>query len=116
MSNKFNTTERSEDVKELLSKIEQLGTKIERLEKITLIGTKNVLTLDEVVLVTGLSKGHIYRLTSTQGIPHYKPKGRNLYFKKDEIEEWLLRNRIATKAEIDNAASTYIVTGRNPLR
>lgn len=85
----------------------ELTTKIERLEKIALIGTKNVLTLDEVVLVTGLSKGHIYRLTSAQGIPHYKPKGRNLYFKKDEIEEWLLQNRIRTKSEIDGAATTY---------
>lgn len=80
---------------------------MERLERIALLGAKNVLTLDETVFLTGLSKGHIYRLTSTQAIPHYKPKGRNIYFKKDEIEDWLLQNRIRTKTEINGAAITY---------
>lgn len=87
-----------------------INDKLNRIEQNTLLGAKNVLTLDEVALLTGLSKGYIYRLTSTQGIPHYKPNGRNLYFNKNEIEGWLLRNRVATTEEINNAATTYIAT------
>lgn len=85
-----------------------INAKLDRIEKIALLGAKNVLTLEEVTLITGLSKGYIYRLTSTQGIPHYKPTGRNLYFNKSEVEEWLQRHRVATIEEIDNEATTYI--------
>lgn len=88
-----------------------LKNKLDRIEINTLLAAKNVLTLEDVVLITGLSKGHIYRLTSTREIPHYKPNGRNkVYFKKSEIEEWLLQNRIATTEEIDNWATTYVAT------
>lgn len=100
MSKQENKIERSDE-------FVALNTKLEKIEKIALLGAKNVLTIDEVSLMTGLSKGHIYRLTSTQGIPHYKPNGRNLYFKKDEIEDWLLQNRISTLEEISNKATTH---------
>lgn len=100
MTNKGNIAERSEE-------FVALHTKLEKIEKITLLGAKNVLTLDDVVLITGYSKGHIYRLTSSQEIPHYKPNGRNIYFKKDEIEEWLLQNRILTTEEINSKATTH---------
>lgn len=87
----------------------QLAEQLNRIEKMALLGSKNVLTLDEVAIVTGLKKGYIYRLTSEQKIPHYKPGGR-VYFKKDEVEEWLLQNRVATLSEIDSKATTYIAT------
>lgn len=103
MMNKENTTERSEEFIALTSKLENI-------EKITLLGAKNVLTLEDVALITGYSKGHIYRLTSEQGIPHYKPNGRNLFFKKDEIEDWLLQNRISTIEEINSKATTHTAT------
>lgn len=86
---------------------QELSSKIERLEKIALLGAKNVLTIDDVALITGFTKGHIYRLTSGQKIPHYKPNGRILYFKKEEIEDWMLQNKIKTTAEIESAATTY---------
>lgn len=89
---------------------QELSAKIDRLEKIALLGAKNVLTFNEVVLITGLTKGHLYRLTSTKQIPHYKPRGGMLYFKKEEIEEWLLQKKILTTSEIESAASTYIAT------
>ncbi len=87
----------------------QLAEQLNRIEKMALLGSKNVLTLDEVAIITGLKKGYIYRLTSEQKIPHYKPGGR-VYFKKDEVEEWLLQNRVATMSEIDSRATTYIAT------
>ncbi len=52
------------------------------------MNNKNILTLDEVVSYIGFSQKQIYMLTSTRVIPHYKPSGRKLFFKKDEIDEW----------------------------
>ena len=78
---------------------QELTSKIDRLEKIALLGAKNVLTIDDVALITGFTKG--------QKIPHYKPNGRTLYFKKEEIEDWMLQNKIQTNTEIESAATTY---------
>ena len=89
--------------------LQHLNERLDRLEQLTLIGTKTVLNLDEAVLLTGFSKGHIYRLTSERGIPHFK-KHRHLFFKKSELEDWMLEHKVLTKEEIDSKATTYVVT------
>ena len=63
---------------------------------------KNILTVDEVVNYTGFSQKQIYKLTSTRQIPHYKPSGRKLFFKKDEIDEWITQGRVNTISELNN--------------
>jgi excisionase family DNA binding protein len=72
-----------------------------------LLSQKTVLTFGEVAIYTGLSKSYLYKLTSTGGIPCYKPQGKFVYFNKQEIDQWLLQNRKATKDEIEQMASTY---------
>ena len=82
-----------------------IAQRFDRLEQLTLIGAKPVLNLEETVLFTGLSKGHLYRLTSEKQIPYYK-KCRKLYFKKSELEAWLLERRVSTQAEIEAQVTT----------
>ncbi|WP_373190611.1 MULTISPECIES: helix-turn-helix domain-containing protein [Bacteroidaceae] len=89
--------------------LEQLNDKIDNLSRLTLISSKTVLDFEETLLFTGLSKGHLYRLTSKRQIPFFK-KNRKLYFKKSEIEEWMLDQRIPTEDEIQSQATTYLAT------
>ncbi len=86
----------------------------ERLSKIEslLLSQKKVLNLDEVAVVTGLSKSHLYKLTSNGKIPHYKPNGKFIFFDRNEIEDWLLRNRVKTVNEIEAEAASYVNKGR----
>tara|TARA_B100000214_G_scaffold361046_1_gene324040 strand:- start:72 stop:380 length:309 start_codon:yes stop_codon:yes gene_type:complete len=91
----------------LNKKIEELTIKIERIEKL-LLTQKNVLNFSEVKLYTNLSESYLYELTSSGGIPCYKPNGKQLYFKKQEIEDWLLSNRKATNIELDELANSHI--------
>lgn len=86
--------------------IADLSNKIDRLEAITLIGAKNVLDIDEAVLYTGYSKGHLYRLTCTRQIPHSK-RDRKLFFDKAQLDAWMTEVHIPTAAQIDVAAETY---------
>mgnify|MGYP006179724673 FL=1 len=86
--------------------LKELVVKLENIEAL-LLTQKNVLNVSEVLLLTGLSKSYMYKLTSTGGIPCYKPQGKQIFFKKDEIESWLLQNRKATNKELDALASTY---------
>ena len=72
---------------------------------------KEVLNMDDVILLTGLSKSTIYKLVWAQKIPYYKdPMGKNLHFKKSEIESWLLTHRTPTAAEIAEQARAYCVS------
>ena len=91
----------------LSAKVEELTIKLESIEKL-LLTQKNVLNFSEVKLYTNLSECYLYELTSSGGIPCYKPNGKQLYFKKQEIEDWLLSNRKATNIEIDELASSHI--------
>ena len=82
------------------------------IKQYTLLGAKNMLTFDDVILLTGLSKGHLYKLTCKHVIPFYKPNGKQIYFDKKEIEAWLRQNRVASNEELESKAITYLTTGR----
>lgn len=87
-----------------------LQEQISNIESKLLISTKEVLTLDEVALYTGLSKSHIYKLCSANEIPFYKPQGKVNYFSRVELEQWLLQNRVATNEEIEQKSINTITT------
>lgn len=97
---------------------EKIIEQLNRIERYSLLAAKNVLTIDDVALITGLSKSWIYQLTCANQIPFYKPQGRLIYFDRAEIEAWMKQNRIRTKEEIEAAANAYMVstTGTNGHR
>ena len=57
------------------------------------------LNIDEASDYLGIPKSTIYTLTSRQEIPFYK-KGRQLFFFKEELKDWLKTGRQCTIAEI----------------
>ena len=91
---------------------EELRASLDELKKLTLLSAKNVLCFDDVVLLTGLSKSHLYKLTCSHQIPHYKPNNRHIYFDRAELENWMKQNRIATTMETAQVATEYLITGR----
>lgn len=95
--------------------MENIQIQLDRIERLTLLGAKKVLTFEDVALLTGLSRSYLYKLTSANQIPHYKPSGKQLYFDREEIENWLKRNKIETEDETDRKATNYVVTGRRQM-
>jgi excisionase family DNA binding protein len=98
--------------------MEHLQSIDERLRNIEtlLLAQKTVLNFDEVAAYTGLSKSYLYKLTSTGGIPCYKPQGKHIYFDKQEIDQWLLQNRRATNQELESQASTHVTLKKGGTR
>lgn len=82
--------ERLRDIDERLGDIET-----------SLLSKKAVLTFNEMAAYTGLSKSYLYKLSSTGGIPCYKPRGKVLYFDRQELDNWLLGNKIKSSQEIE---------------
>ena len=91
----------------LLSKIEELTIKLDKIEQL-LLTQKKVLNFNEVMLYTNLSKSYLYQLTSNGGIPCYKPNGKHIYFNKEEIENWLLNNRKISNIELEEVSNNYL--------
>lgn len=94
----------------------------EELEKLALaigrkvlFAQKEVLTLEEVVQYTGLKKSYLYKLTASKAIPHYKPNGKNCFFKRTELEDWLTANPVATAADLTASAQAYCMTKKPTL-
>lgn len=71
------------------------------------IAKKEVLTLAELSKYTGMSRSHLYKLTMKKTIPHSKPAGKMLFFRREEIDAWLLRGRVSTDEEISRKAINY---------
>lgn len=85
-----------------------LDERLSRIESM-LLSQKTILSFDEASVYTGLSKSHLYKLTSTNGVPCYKPTGKKLYFNKEELDEWLQRNKKLSQDEIDEMAESYLM-------
>lgn len=70
-------------------------TELQKLKDLTLLSVKTALTMDDVATLTGLKKSHIYKLVHYKRIPYYKSEGGKFtYFRKSEIEDWLLACRV----------------------
>jgi len=94
-----------------MEQIKNRESQLDRIEKAVILGflvVKNVLTFDEAATYIGVSKSHLYKLTSAGDVPHYKPRGKMVYFDRLELENWLKENRIATNDEIEAKANTYV--------
>lgn len=61
---------------------------------------KEILNFKEVLEYTGFSKSYLYKLTSGQILPCSKPGGKLLYFRRSDIDAYLLSNRRTPHAEI----------------
>lgn len=72
------------------------------------VATKELLSVDELSDYLSISKSFIYKMTSNREIPHYKPGGKFVYFKKSEIIEWVSKSRIKTEDEIEQEAENHL--------
>lgn len=77
---------------------------LDRIEQGNLLLSKDVLTIDDVAMLTGFKKSTLYKMTFSHRLPFYKPNGKTIFFKRSEITDWLLQNRRKSVSEIDSDA------------
>ena len=76
---------------------------------------KHILTLNEAASFTGYSKSHLYKLTHYKKIDHYKPNGKNIFFKKEDLINFLLKGKqeAVVSEDIETLAANYLLTKSN---
>lgn len=96
-----------------LNRIEQQlnDLKITTIQEVAPQPVKQWMNVPETANYLSISSSKIYKLTSTMEIPHMK-LGKLLYFRKEQIDEWLLKNRVKTRAEIEEEAIVKMISLR----
>lgn len=78
------------------------------------LSSKEHLNLSQAAAYLGLSKSFIYKKTSKRdGLPFYKIGNKLIYFKRTELDAWLLSNRQNTQEEIALKAEQSLTSKRN---
>ena len=99
-------------IHELEKTVESLGEKISHIDSLEdsisevadrLFVHKEILTTSEACMYLGISESYLYKLTSAKKIPHYKPNGRLVFFNREELKQWAMRNPAMSKnLDVDN--------------
>ncbi|SNR39261.1 DNA binding domain-containing protein, excisionase family [Lutibacter agarilyticus] len=88
----------------ILNKLEEINN--------NLFLQKAVLSFDEACKYCSISKSKMYKHTSSSNIAFYKPEGKLIFFKREELDQWLLRNRQSSMDELQREATKYSLTKR----
>ncbi len=89
-----------------------IENRLDRIEALLSLKVKEVLSVKEVAALLGRTENRIRHLVSAREIPHYKNDRGQVSFRKSEIEEWQLGQRIPTNAEINILATTHTALKR----
>ena len=81
----------------------------ERLKSIeeTLYTTKDILNMKEVCQYLDISQSLLFKLTCSGEIPHFKPRGKMIFFEKKELIEWIKKSNLLS-SEITKGSSKTI--------
>jgi len=81
-----------------MTTLEDISTRLERLERMAAL-SKNVLTIDEVAMLTGYTVKYLRQLIARHELTYYR-RGNRLYFNRNEVENWMMGQRIPSNEEI----------------
>jgi excisionase family DNA binding protein len=74
--------------------------RLTRIESLLNREQEKPMNLVDAAKYLNVSKGHLYKLTCKCVIPFYKPNGKQIYFKKQELDEWIFRRRSVPLKEV----------------
>lgn len=69
---------------------------------------KTIIRAAEAADMLGISMSTLYKWSMRRNIPHMK-KGKLLFFKREELEEWLQDSKVKTEDEIEQEAATELL-------
>lgn len=91
--------------------MESIQQQLERIENL-LIGQnllkKQILTVKEAAKYLGQSVSSIYKLTSKKEIPFYVPNGKMIYFRREELDEWILEGEVSSTSDLESEIEEYL--------
>lgn len=104
---KMNISMVKKEIKRLEKRIELLEMQVKELQSVkpdiidqrfrliedALYSTKDILNMKEVCQYLDISQSMLYKLTCNGEIPHFKPRGKMIFFEKKELLKWIKQKR-----------------------
>ena len=69
---------------------------------------KEYLSVNEAADYLGLSSSLVYKLTSKHELPIYKPNGKTVYIRRDDLNRWIAKHKVLSDEEIEEYADTHM--------
>ncbi len=92
-------------------KSDNLTNQLNRIEQILTEQADKPMSFTEACSYLNTSKSYLYKLTSKNVIPYYKPNGKKIFFSKVELDKWIFKHRIKSESELEQIATDYTMTG-----
>lgn len=80
----------------------------ENLNRANVIAQKEILSFKEALVYLDVSSSFLYKLTSKNEIPFTKPNGGKIYFKKEDLNNWMLKNTSKSNDVLENEIDNYL--------
>lgn len=78
---------------------------LKNLLQIDSILRKEIINLEEAAQLLGVSKSTMYKYLNTRKLSYSKPTGKILFFRKEDIYDFITSNKYASKNELMSGAS-----------
>ena len=80
--------------------MEEVLKELEEIKKYSLLSAKEMLSVEDLSLLIGMKPSYIHKLVQQKRLPYSKPFGKQIYFKKAEINR-VLENKDSRIPSID---------------
>jgi DNA binding domain, excisionase family len=67
---------------------------------------KEILSFKESIEFMDVSKSFLYKLTSEGRISFFKPNNGKIYFKKEDLENWMMQNEVKSIESLEKRLLT----------
>lgn len=82
---------------------EVINDRLKSIEE-TLYTTKDILNMKEVCQYLDISQSLLYKLTCNGEIPHFKPRGKMIFFEKKELIEWIKKSNLVSSEVVKGSS------------
>lgn len=86
----------------------EIKEQLNRIEQYSMIAAKTMLNINEAAFILGMSVEGVRFNVRKHILPCYKPNVNRIYFKKSELEDWMMQNRSKSMTEIESEAAAYL--------
>lgn len=69
---------------------------------------KEYLSVTEAADYLNISPSQIYKMTSKHEVPVYKPNGKILFIRRDDLNHWVNKNKVMSKDELEEFAAAHL--------
>lgn len=95
-----------------MSELEMIKLQLDELKVITAISVKTALTINDAAFYLGMSSEYVRKMQKAKSIPSYRSKSGGVYFKKSDLDNWMLHTKVSSIDEIDAEAAKRAYLGK----